>query len=74
MTLEPADGMTPEQAAAHLFRRLSGVDAKAVDVLVKTIVDLRRLQTLGGERPPYNDRTWRNRRLPGGPDPEYRGI
>lgn len=66
--------MTLEQATKHLFRRLSGVDAEALDVLVKTIVDLRRLQTLGGEPPPYNDTTWRNRKLPGGPDPEYRGI
>jgi hypothetical protein len=66
--------VTLEEATKHLFGRLSGVDAEALDVLVKTIVDLRRLQTLGGERPPYNDTTWRNRRLPGGPDPEYRGI
>jgi hypothetical protein len=66
--------VTLEQATKHLFSRLSGVDAEALDVLVKTIVDLRRLQTLGGERPPYNDTTWTNRKLPGGPDPEYRGI
>ena len=66
--------MTPEQAAAHLFRRLSGVDAQALDVLVKTIVDQRRLQTLGGIPPAYNDQAWENVRLPGGPDPEYRGI
>lgn len=65
--------MTPEEAAAHLFRRLSGADAEALDVLVKTIVDLKRLQTLGGPPPPFNDQAWKNRTLPGGVHPDYQG-
>jgi hypothetical protein len=66
--------VTLEQATAHLFRRLSGVDAEALDVLVKTIVDLKRRRTLGGVPPAFNADEWRNRKLPDGPDPEYRGL
>lgn len=66
--------MTLQEATSHLLRRLSGVDAQALDVLLKTIVDQRRLQTLGGIPPAFNDQRWENVRLPGGPDPEYRGI
>lgn len=66
--------MTPEAAAAHLFRRLSGVDAEALDVLVKRIVDLTRRRTLGGPPPAFNADEWANRKLPDGPDPEYRGL
>jgi len=66
--------MTPDQAAAHLFRRLSGVDAQALDVLVSTIVELKKRRTLGGPPPAFNARSWENRVLPVGPDPEYRGI
>lgn len=66
--------MTAEEAAAHLFRRLSGVDAEALDVLVKAIVDLKRRRTLGGVPPVFNADEWANRKLPDGPDPEYRGL
>jgi hypothetical protein len=66
--------VTPQEAASHLLRRLSGEDAEALDVLLKTIVALKRLQTLGGPPPPFNDQAWENVRLPGGPEPEYRGI
>lgn len=79
--------MTLDQASRHLLG-LAGSDGAAARIVVdalageqeltaaltKQIAGMRELQTLGGEPPPFNDSTWRNRRLPGGPDPEYRGI
>jgi hypothetical protein len=66
--------VTPDQAAKHLLARLSGDDAKALDVLLKALEELRGRQTVGGTPPPYNDRSWTNVDLPGGPDPEHRGL
>jgi hypothetical protein len=66
--------VTVDQATRHLLARLSGDDAAALDVLLREIAELRNRQTLGGIPPAFTDRTWENEQLPGGPDPEHRGL
>ena len=66
--------MTVDEAARLLLARLKGDDAAALGVLLRLIKELRDRQTLGGIPPGFNDRVWKNQTVPGGPDPEYRGI
>jgi hypothetical protein len=61
-----------DQATTHLLHRLAGVDAAALDVLLHELAEMRRRRTLGGIPPAC--KPWANKQLPGGPDPEYRGL
>lgn len=65
--------MNLDQARQRLCTRLTGDDAAALDLILTRLDQHQQRRTLGGP-PPAPDDTWANRRLPGGPDPEYRRI
>ena len=65
--------MTADHTSPTVAEQAAQVFADEVALLRDELDDYKSRVTRGGP-PPKCDPNWANQQLPGGPDPEYRGI